>query len=185
MMLVGATAPALAKADRVSFDSWADDLPANIRADLKDVRLEGMDPRWPREDDRRPHYCMMECPDGEYPTLRIFTTVDAMVDRMRTHIEKEEDICLFPFFGIPLPFGKEPHRLLFLPDNRAIPLTKQAEYAPVHDVPIQEDGFVGTNWDAAVLIDEDAEREAAMRGDTDFEDEDEDDEDGDEEEEVR
>jgi hypothetical protein len=64
--------------------------------------------------------CLVVCPDGEYPRLEVFSAIEGLTERMR---ELEgEDVTAFPFYGVPLPFTRGPHRFVYLPNGQPYPV---------------------------------------------------------------
>ena len=96
---------------------------------------------WPK--DGEPAYCLVECPDGELPSLRIFASLTGLLDRM--YRLDGEDVSVWPFYGIPISFSQGTPRVIFPPDRK--PMTIEANPKPVDEaeqkVTIQDDGFLG------------------------------------------
>ena len=96
----------------------------------------------PRE--RRPRYCVVECAEGEWPVLRMFGD-DA--GRLAWHLASLEgkDVCVFPFYGVPIPLSRGPYRIMVLPDDTAWQLSPVVQPLKFIDgeIRLQEDGFLG------------------------------------------
>ena len=107
-----------------------------------DARVDTGEPEsWP--EDVTPGWHLIESHDGEYPSTRPYKTVEAMIKRMRDLDGK--DVCVFPFFGIAVPFSHGKPRIVFLPNQDAVRLDGYmlAEEVFEQDVRIQENGFLG------------------------------------------
>jgi hypothetical protein len=90
-------------------------------------------------------YCLVECPDGEWPVVKSFPTADALAQRIGELEGK--DCVLSAFHGIPLRFTRGPRRHLLLPDGTALPVTwagaGRVPAAQFTSADVQDDGFVG------------------------------------------
>jgi hypothetical protein len=75
-------------------------------------------PKHPKVD--KAELCMVVVPDGDFPTLEIFPNIDALTNRMRA-LEGQE-VSVFPFFGVPVPFTAGPNRFLQLSDGQPHPV---------------------------------------------------------------
>lgn len=96
------------------------------------------------DDPRAPQYCMVECPEGEHPVLRVFTDKLSLAAHMKG-IDGTDTFC-WPFYGVPLSFTCGPVRVLMCPDDTAIQLTPKVKENPdidETDLPLQTDGFMG------------------------------------------
>lgn len=86
---------------------------------------------------------MIESHDGEYPRIYTYKTDAAVIKRM---LDLDgQDVCVFPFFGIPVPFSRESPRIVFLPNADAVHMSGQpmTEEAFEQDFDLQEHGFLG------------------------------------------
>lgn len=99
----------------------------------------------PREfpDNSSPRYCLIECPDGESPLMRLYVTAEAMCDRIRDL--DGTDTYVFPIFGIPCQFTRGPNRILILPHDMAIQITPATVMIDLLTAPvdIERSGFLG------------------------------------------
>jgi len=69
----------------------------------------------------KPEYCLVISPaNGEWPLQEIFPDVDSMARRIR-ELEGQE-MNLFPYFGIPVPYTRGPWRFLQLPNGQLHPV---------------------------------------------------------------
>ena len=124
------------------YQIFHDRLSASARGALEDQGGDKSD--WP--DERQPAYCLVICPDGSTPTVQTFYTSDELADFLKN--VDGDDTYVFPFLGIPLPFTEAPTRVLFLPDNTAVPINAEGRVAIAHagdadGVVIQDDYFMG------------------------------------------
>lgn len=94
-------------------------------------------------------FCLVECPDGEFPVLRVFRTAEALARRLQQL--EGGDVTAWAFYGIPLPITQGPQRYVLLPDRQtgmSIPVRageaiQQVDLALLDEVVVQEDGFLG------------------------------------------
>lgn len=88
-------------------------------------------------------YCMVEAADGEFADLRLFHTLEGLVERLTNLVGC--DVSVFPFFGTPLPISQGPDRFLLLPNDKAVAITKQQQHVDLaeEDVTVEESGFLG------------------------------------------
>lgn len=93
-------------------------------------------------------YGVVECPDGEFPVVRLFKTEEALAK----HIGGREgkDMSIVPFYGHFLRFSKGPQRYLHTPQGDRMVLIPRDGIGPVKSCEAdlvnfdwQEDGFVG------------------------------------------
>jgi hypothetical protein len=122
-------------------------------------------------------YCMVEAPDGEFPTLRLFHTLEGLVERL-TNLDGQ-DVVVFPFFGTPLPISTGPNRFLLLPNDLAVAITKQQQHVDLseEDVTVEESGFLGPpalGIQAPEYFNNDDGKVRGTIDDSDFDDEDDD-----------
>lgn len=92
---------------------------------------------------RKPLWLMVEAEEGEWANIKVFRTEDALLRRLRALEGK--DVQAFAVYGIPIPFSRAPHRIVFLPDGQARQLGVQITAVEVMEtqVTLQEDGFLG------------------------------------------
>jgi hypothetical protein len=114
----------------------------------------------------RPAFCMVECAEGQFPVLRLFSTLEGLVERMQSL--EGRDVAVWPFWGVPLPFSQGPNRVLILPDDQAITIDKRQRVVDIDedDIILQEDGFLGLpelSIAPPSYVKEDEERAAAMQ----------------------
>jgi hypothetical protein len=106
----------------------------------------------PAECDVKPdtvRYCLVECPDGEWPVVRGFRTPEALARRIGE--VEGKDMVLWAFYGVPLQITCGPQRYLVLPDSETalqVPLYSGGPCARVEltllgELELQKDGFVG------------------------------------------
>ena len=141
-----------------------------LRQHLSPAARQTLDGNLPEDESELPEgrglgFCMIECEEGEFPALRIFRTLNGLVERIRSQDGK--DIVVWPFLGIPLPFSKGPNRVLLLPSDKAITISETQTHVELReeDLEIQEDGFLGPpelSIAAPSYINEDEAREEAM-----------------------
>jgi hypothetical protein len=94
-------------------------------------------------------YILMESPDGECPTIRMYKTPEPMARRLG-QIEGA-DTHAWAVYGVALPFTKGPQRYVLLPDGGQAIQVPLYHGGPCRTVPadlldslaIQEDGYVG------------------------------------------
>jgi hypothetical protein len=92
-----------------------------------------------------PQFCLVECPDGEWPVVKTFPTADALAQRVgELH---GQDCVVWAFYGIPLRLTRGPRRHLLLPDGTALPATwggaGRVSADQFTSADVQDDGFVG------------------------------------------
>ena len=94
-------------------------------------------------------YCLVEGPDGEWSSVRLFKTADGLARRIG--MLSGQDMIVWAFYGIPLRLTKGPQRYLFLPDQQTAIAIPMYQGGPAKVVPVdllsaselQEDGFIG------------------------------------------
>lgn len=91
---------------------------------------------------------LVECRDGEYPLMRIFRRAEDLARHLGTL--EGEDVAVWAYYGIAMPFTAGPMRYLYLPDNQHALTVPTYEGGPVRKVrtdilslAMQEDGFLG------------------------------------------
>lgn len=120
---------------------------------------------------RVPKYCLVEAPDGDFPTMRMYTSAEAMACRVK---ELEgEDVVVMMFLGMPIPVTKGPHRIIVLPNNTFLcldPVVRTIAAAAMdQDISVQEDGFLGDlslSMSSKLLADDEISANQANRGKT-------------------
>lgn len=130
------------------FATFRASLTGTARSQLENL-ADGAVEEVPVPDERAARYCLIECPSGEWPQTRIFSSPEGLAQRM-ARLEKE-DVCVIPFYGIPLRFTKRPQRYLELPDGRGAIVVPPFPNGPTPIVDAdlidhyqqQEDGFLG------------------------------------------
>jgi hypothetical protein len=134
-------------------------------------------------------YCMVEAVDGEWPTLRMFKTAEALAKRIGAM--EGEDAVLWVYFGLPLQFTRGPQRYLLLPDGVTaiqVPMyaggpCRKVSSDLLSNLETQDDGFVGPPELTVVLeapgkpIKKDAPSAKIYEEDDDDDDDDEEDDD--------
>jgi hypothetical protein len=128
----------------------------SLRAGLTRAAREALDgmaaspPSYQQADARLARPCLVEAPDGDWPLLRQFHSLEDLVRRLGQL--EGEDVVAWAFFGIPLPFTRGPQRYLALPDGVRAITVPLYEGGPIRAVPlqdvldtlgVQEDGFLG------------------------------------------
>jgi hypothetical protein len=92
-----------------------------------------------------PQYCLVECPDGEWPVVKTFPTADVLAERICEL--QGQDCVVWAFYGVPLRLTRGPRRHLLLPDGTSLPVTwggaGPVSAAPFTSADVQHDGFVG------------------------------------------
>lgn len=127
------------------FREWAARLPAGA-ASVAATYAAGSAPPDPLPD-LPCRYGLVEAPDGEMPSLRLFRTPEALAARVAELDGR--DVAVWAFFGVPVPLTVGPARHLLLPDGRAarVPAFPGDPPAVVDSAPpgaaLQEDGFLG------------------------------------------
>lgn len=113
---------------------------------VSDERIEPVDIE---PDTNAARYCLVEGPDGEWSSVRVFKTPEGLARRIGSM--EGQDMVVWAFFGIPLRITKGPQRYLLLPDGQQAITIPLYDGGPVQFVDadllsereIQEDGFVG------------------------------------------
>lgn len=85
----------------------------------------------------RPLWHLVEVPDGEYPQLHSFDSVDALTAYLKEVVEAGRS-RVYPFYGERLSVSVGPWRYLLLPDKEPIPLFDLPEMILPDDT-----GYVG------------------------------------------
>jgi len=92
-----------------------------------------------------PRYALVEAPAEEYPKLRIFPTLEGLVEYMGTL--EGQDTVVWPFFGVPMRFTQSPQRYLVLPNGLAVTIPmyedQPLEYVELTEADYQTDAFLG------------------------------------------
>lgn len=93
-------------------------------------------------------YGLVECPDGEWPRLRLF----AAAEELARHLGRLDgsDTIAWCFYGVPLFFTRGPRRYLDLPDGRKMRVPRSAS-EPCRVVPagqaagrpVEQSGYLG------------------------------------------
>lgn len=94
-------------------------------------------------------YCLIECRDGEWPTLNGYKTPQSMAKRI-SDLEGE-DIVVFAVMGVPMPITKGPQRYVFLPDGKtamAVPVhaggpSRMVDASLLSNLSLEDEGFLG------------------------------------------
>ena len=94
-------------------------------------------------------YCVVEGPDGGWPTARLFKTPEALARRI-SQLDGT-DMVIWCFFGIPIHLTRGPQRYLLLPGGQDAIMIPLIEGGPCKIVPadllenleLQDDGFLG------------------------------------------
>jgi hypothetical protein len=120
---------------------WADEMSEEARKAFP-VAGKGAAKEWPDEMSG-PMYCAVKSPDGEFPTAHVFQRPESLA-RFVSALDGQ-DVCVWIFYGLPVPVTKGPNRALILPDDTYLPLdeTVQRFEADPDTLEIQEDGFLG------------------------------------------
>lgn len=104
----------------------------------------------PEADPGKPRYGLVEAPDGEWATLRIFPTAEALARRLAAL--EGRDVVAVAFHGVPVPFTAGPQRYLMLPDGATALQVPSYQGGLVRRVPrdlladtveLAEDGYLG------------------------------------------
>lgn len=99
--------------------------------------------------DKLARYCLIECPDGGWSTVRMFKNKEDLARRLGRL--EGEDMVVWAMFGVPLRLTKGPQRYLLLPDGMTaltIPIieggpVKTIEADLLDQIELQDDGYVG------------------------------------------
>lgn len=99
--------------------------------------------------DAEARFCLVEAPDGEWPSVRMLKTPEALAHRVRSL--EGQDVVVWAFYGIPLQLTRGPQRFLVMPDQQtAIQIPALAKQTPqlvsldvLDNAEIQDDGFLG------------------------------------------
>jgi hypothetical protein len=118
--------------------------PASDFFDVESASLPTTAPMHPKV--TKPEWCMFVCPFGEFPSLVIYTSLEAMAKRLRTL--EGQDMAVFPFYGVPVPFTRGPCRFLRLPDGQLRPLFDLSAFGtfvanPLSEPPIDSTYYLG------------------------------------------
>lgn len=101
---------------------------------------------------RKPMYCLVETPDGEFPAVRFFHEPTALALRLK-EIDGE-DVVAQIFYGFPVPITKAPGRAIILPNNTFVCLDPVVQTVSAdmmdRDLLVQDDGFLGDEILSAV-----------------------------------
>jgi len=119
---------------------------------------------------REPMYCLVECPDGEFPSVRLYESAEAMALRVKEL--DGEDVVVQMFYGFPVPITQGPNRVVVLPNDSFISIspvvrTLSAE-AMDQEILVQDDGFLGDDSlsiSSKALVDDEIQHNQTMRGD--------------------
>jgi hypothetical protein len=127
------------------YQTYLDGLSPAAQAAIADLDDDDEYDAWPEE--RKPAFCIVVCPDGEIPQLHTCHSAEEVAERMKALLD--DDAYAFPFLGIPLPFTEAPSRVLFLPDDTAVPINAEGRAAidaaedHAEDIILQDDFYVG------------------------------------------
>jgi hypothetical protein len=99
---------------------------------------------WP--EGRHPQYFMVEDPDGEWSTLKMFRNEEGMLRRLREL--DGQDVTVWLAYGIQIPFSKKVAgdvRTVFMPNDTARRLDPKFTRVDELDVAVtmQDDGYLG------------------------------------------
>lgn len=133
--------------------NWADvlgSLEPNERAHLEQMSLS-------QETSLAPQWHLLEVPDGEFPTVHSFTTLEDLVARLKDVVE-EGGSRVFPFRGERLQVSVGPFRHLMLSDSEPIPLFEMPEA-----ILADESGYLGDPDDDPETLAFESPRLAAMQ----------------------
>lgn len=171
------TLASAAESDPREIEAFRSGLPESVTVALDHVGLEGMPAAVEKNGSG---YCLIEAPDGEFPALRMFYTLEGLVERLTKLVG--QDVVAYPFFGTPLPISKGPDRFLLLPNDKAVAITKQQHRVDLseEDVEVEESGYLGPgalSIPAPSYVDDESDESRGVRRviDVDLADDDEDD----------
>jgi len=93
--------------------------------------------------------CLVESPNGDWATLRVFKTMEGLARRIGDL--EGSDTVVWAVFGVPMRLTKGPQRYLLLPDGEnaiMVPMysggpVKKVEASLLEGLEMQEDGFIG------------------------------------------
>jgi hypothetical protein len=133
--------------EKEDFDRWRSGLSPQAQQ-WTDGQTEAGESRPDEELLEGARYGCVECPDGEFPVVRLFKTEEALA----RHVGGREgkDVSIVPFYGHFLRFSKGPQRYMFSPGGEKLVLIPRDGIGPVRSCEAdlvefdwQEDGFVG------------------------------------------
>lgn len=104
----------LVSEQRIEYQVWKDSVSPRQRDELQAlVSLVAPEEDEIKADPKVYRFGLVECADGDAPLVRLFRSAEALVKHVSSL--SGDDVFVWAFYGLPLPFTVGPQRYLLLP----------------------------------------------------------------------